>query len=89
MNVTHVGRYVRSPRVSRWKKVLGVLAVLYAVMPVDLIPDVVPVFGWLDDLGVLAMAFGFIARDMAKHAKEEKVAVPPSEEIIDVKASAR
>jgi uncharacterized membrane protein YkvA (DUF1232 family) len=89
MNVTQVGRYVKSPRVARWKKVLGVLAVVYAVMPIDFIPDVVPIFGWLDDVGILAVAFGFIARDMAKHAKSAPEVVPPSEEIIDVKANAR
>lgn len=79
MNVAHVSRYVRSPSVARWKKLLGVLAVVYAVMPVDLIPDVVPVLGWLDDLGFLTVAFGFIARDMARHAKH----APPAEIVID------
>lgn len=84
MNVSQVGTYVRSPRVARWKKVLGVLAVVYAVLPVDLVPDVVPILGWLDDLGVLAVAFGFIARDMAKHARSEAEAPkPPSEVVID------
>ncbi|MFT3710595.1 MAG: DUF1232 domain-containing protein [Archangium sp.] len=72
MNVTHVGSYVRSPRVGRWKKVLAVLAVVYAISPIDFVPDVVPIFGWLDDLGVLSVAFGLVARDMAKHAKQEK-----------------
>lgn len=79
MNVAHVSRYVRSASVARWKKLLGVLAVLYAVMPIDLIPDVVPVLGWLDDIGFLTVAFGFIARDMAKHAKQ----VPPADVVID------
>ncbi len=32
--------------------VLCVLAVLYVVSPVDLIPDVVPIIGWLDDITV-------------------------------------
>lgn len=79
MNVAHVSRYVRSASVSRWKKLLGVLAVVYAVMPIDLIPDVVPVLGWLDDIGFLTVAFGFIARDMAKHAKQ----APPAEVIVE------
>ncbi|MFZ5444817.1 MAG: YkvA family protein [Myxococcota bacterium] len=83
MNVTHVGRYVRSPRVARWKKALGVAAVLYAVLPFDLVPDAIPILGWLDDLGVLALAFGFIARDMAKHAKIEAEGARPSELVID------
>jgi uncharacterized membrane protein YkvA (DUF1232 family) len=69
INLAHVRSYFRSPAVSWWKKILGVLAIFYAVWPVDLIPDVVPLVGWLDDLGVLALTFGFVARDMAKHAK--------------------
>ena len=84
MNIAHVGSYVRSPRVARWKKVMGVLAVLYAVLPVDVIPDVVPVFGWLDDIGFLGVAFGLIARDMAKHSREAKT-VP----VVDTEAVRR
>ncbi len=42
---------------SKWKRaVIGILAVLYVLSPLDLIPDVVPIVGWLDDLGVLAWA---------------------------------
>ncbi|MDD3001613.1 MAG: YkvA family protein [Candidatus Riflebacteria bacterium] len=33
--------------------VLFVLALLYVVLPVDIIPDVVPIIGWLDDITVL------------------------------------
>lgn len=73
MNLSHVGNYVRSPRVARWKKVLGVVAVLYAILPVDAVPDVIPVVGWLDDLGVLGLAAGLIWRDMARHAKQPQV----------------
>ena len=36
--------------------IIALLAVLYIVSPLDLIPDWIPVIGWLDDLGVLAWA---------------------------------
>lgn len=85
MNVAHVSRYVRSPSVARWKKLLGVLAVAYAVLPFDAIPDMIPVLGWLDDLGFLTVAFGFIARDMARHARQ----APPADVVIDAVPSAR
>ncbi len=80
MNFAHVSRYVRSARVARWKKLMGVLAVAYAILPIDFIPDFVPVLGWLDDIGFLTVAFGFIARDMARHSKQPQ---PPGEVVID------
>lgn len=36
-------------------------SLLYTICPLDCIPDVVPVIGWMDDLGLLAMALGAIA----------------------------
>ena len=42
---------------ARWKRVVIVLlAFIYVLSPLDLIPDFIPVLGWLDDLGVLAWA---------------------------------
>lgn len=42
---------------AKWKRVIiALLAVIYIVSPLDLIPDWFPVVGWLDDLGVLAWA---------------------------------
>ena len=32
------------------------LAAVYVISPVDLIPDVIPVVGWIDDLGVVILA---------------------------------
>jgi uncharacterized membrane protein YkvA (DUF1232 family) len=40
-----------------WKRALiGVLALLYVLSPLDLLPDWIPFVGWLDDIGVLAWA---------------------------------
>ncbi len=46
-----------TPKRATWKRVtIGVLALLYVLSPLDLVPDWFPVIGWLDDLGVLAWA---------------------------------
>ncbi len=50
-------RLLNDPRVATVAKVMiPVLAVIYVLSPVDLIPDVIPVAGQLDDLAVLAIA---------------------------------
>ena len=51
---------VRDPRVPWYAKALAACVVGYAASPIDLIPDFIPVLGYLDDLvliplGVLAV----------------------------------
>ena len=41
---------VRDPRVPWYAKLLGLIVTGYALSPIDLIPDFVPVLGLLDDL---------------------------------------
>jgi len=51
---------LRHPRAPRWLK-LGVLGiVLYLLSPVDLIPDVLPVLGVLDDLVLVPLAIRWL-----------------------------
>ena len=40
----------KDPRVPRYAKIFAALVVGYAFSPIDLIPDPIPVLGYLDDL---------------------------------------
>ena len=51
-----VSRLLRDPRVPRRSKVVLGLAALYVASPIDLIPDVIPVVGWADDVIILVFA---------------------------------
>ncbi|MCA9780529.1 MAG: DUF1232 domain-containing protein [Candidatus Eremiobacteraeota bacterium] len=42
----------RTPWYARWS---GILVVAYALSPVDLIPDFIPILGYLDDLLLLPL----------------------------------
>lgn len=36
-----------------------ILALIYIVSPVDIIPDIIPVIGWVDDAIVALLVLGF------------------------------
>jgi uncharacterized membrane protein YkvA (DUF1232 family) len=52
----------RDPRVPWYAKVLVVLVVAYAVSPIDLIPDFIPVLGYLDDLLLVPLGIALAVR---------------------------
>jgi uncharacterized membrane protein YkvA (DUF1232 family) len=50
-------RLIRDPHVGTWTKlVIPGIALAYLISPVDVLPDVLPVVGQLDDLAVLVLA---------------------------------
>ena len=65
---------MRDPGVGKGRKVLLFLAVLYVVSPIDAIPDVIPVIGWLDDIGVLSLAATMLINDARTFALARKAA---------------
>lgn len=52
----------RDPRVSWGVKAFAVLVAAYVLSPIDLIPDFIPVLGFLDELILLPLAVGLIVR---------------------------
>jgi len=52
----------RDPRTPRLAKLLALLVAAYALSPIDLIPDAIPVLGFLDELILLPIAIALIAR---------------------------
>ena len=55
-HVRLVGRLLKDTRVPTYLKVLPFAPILYFLFPLDLIPDLIPVIGQMDDLGVLMLA---------------------------------
>ena len=52
---------LRDPRTSKLPKAAVVLAILYFLWPIDLLPDfAIPVAGYLDDLVLIWMTFRWL-----------------------------
>jgi len=52
----------RDPRVPWYAKALAVAVAAYAVSPIDLIPDFIPVIGYIDDLILLPLGILLVVR---------------------------
>ena len=86
-------RLLREPAVPFWAKAAVPIALLYVASPVDLLPDVIPGIGQVDDLVLLYAALKLFLRVSPASAVEfHQTAIdrrkrfsvmPPSEVVID------
>ncbi len=61
----------RDPRVPLYVKVLILLILAYALSPVDLIPDFIPVLGYIDDLIILPLGIYLVLKLIPEEVKKE------------------
>jgi uncharacterized membrane protein YkvA (DUF1232 family) len=55
-------KLLRHPETPRVAKLLALLVVAYALSPIDLIPDFVPVLGQLDDLVLVPLGIALVVK---------------------------
>jgi uncharacterized membrane protein YkvA (DUF1232 family) len=61
-DVHAIGLATRDPRVPWYAKMMAATVVAYALSPIDLIPDFIPVLGYLDDLVIVPAGILLTAR---------------------------
>ena len=61
----------RDPRTPLTAKVAMVFVLAYALSPIDLIPDFIPILGYLDDLLLLPLGIALALRLVPRHILEE------------------
>ncbi|GAB6100722.1 hypothetical protein JCM16358_26010 [Halanaerocella petrolearia] len=60
-SVKLAGQYLMDPQVSLGKKILLVFPLVYIIAPFDLVSDLIPFLGWLDDtvIGLVVWKYMF------------------------------
>jgi uncharacterized membrane protein YkvA (DUF1232 family) len=61
----------RNPRTPWFAKLWAAIVVAYAFSPVDLIPDFIPILGYLDDLVLIPVGIAVAAKLIPKDILEE------------------
>ena len=64
-------KMLRDPnfQIERSKKITVIIALLYIISPIDLIPDAIPFLGMLDDVLVAGYALKQVADELARYKK--------------------
>jgi len=57
-------RYMKDPLVKWYRKAIVVAALIYFIVPIDAIPDITPLFGYLDDLGVITALLKYLGSEL-------------------------
>jgi len=77
----------RDPRVPWLARLLAIAVAAYALSPIDLIPDFIPVLGWLDDLLIVPLGLWVVRRLIPNplwaelHAAAETASERPSSRV--------
>ncbi|EFI53568.1 YkvA family protein [Afipia sp. 1NLS2] len=85
----------RDPRVPWYAKILGIAVAAYALSPIDLIPDFIPVLGYLDDLIIVPLGVALVVklippdvmaehRELASAAQDQPVSVTGATVIVAI-----
>ncbi|WP_262250048.1 YkvA family protein [Parapedobacter soli] len=57
------GRY----RMNRWNLSIIAATIAYVIFPLDAIPDIVPLMGWVDDATIVAYAVSKLADEISRY----------------------
>jgi uncharacterized membrane protein YkvA (DUF1232 family) len=63
-------RYMKDPFVKWYRKAIVVAALVYFIVPIDTIPDITPLFGYLDDLGVITALLKYLGSELMDYYPE-------------------
>ncbi len=60
-------RYMNDGSISWYRKTVVVAALIYFISPIDAVPDLIPVIGYLDDLGVIVATMKFLGSEITPY----------------------
>ena len=71
--ISLAGSLISDDRIPIAPRIIALALVLYIASPIDLIPDFIPVIGYLDDILIVVVGAGLLLRSIPRHILEEHV----------------
>ena len=57
-------KYMMDENVQWYRKSIVVGALIYFITPIDLVPDILPLVGYMDDLGVITAVLKYLGHEL-------------------------
>ncbi len=64
-------KYIKDPNVQWYRKSIVVAALIYFISPIDAIPDIAPLVGYLDDLGVITAVLKYLGHELIPYYEND------------------
>jgi len=64
---------LKDKRTSGVPKMTALLAIIYLLSPIDLIPDFIPFFGYIDDIVIVPLLLNLAIRLLPRQVREESL----------------
>ncbi len=87
-DTTAVYLAARDPRMPWYAKALGIAVAAYAFSPIDLIPDFIPVLGYLDDLILVPLGIALVVKLIPEEVMAEHRAAAVQDRPVSIAAAA-
>lgn len=60
VSLPDIWKFIRDPKSPLGPKLLIIISIIYLIWPLDLLPDIAPILGWLDDIGFVGFAIWYL-----------------------------
>jgi uncharacterized membrane protein YkvA (DUF1232 family) len=75
--ISYAWRFLTDPKAGRWQKFFLLLAFVYVVWPLDFVPDVVVVIGWIDDAVAMLVGVSTFMLALKRYRIQQTAAAAP------------
>ncbi|WP_297789849.1 YkvA family protein [uncultured Anaerococcus sp.] len=69
-------RAMKNKNTPKSAKIVGLIAIIYAILPIDIIPDSLPILGILDDATIFSILIYLAGKMIANENNQEAPILP-------------
>ncbi|TCO79349.1 YkvA family protein [Marinisporobacter balticus] len=83
--ISVIHKLIKDPNVAFYKKIMVISGLIYFISPIDLVPEIVLGFGFIDDAVLILYIVSKISDELDRYIKKDQVVFEEDKIIEDIK----